>query len=190
MQTRMLLLNAFFFRYFFLSHWCYLFSLYRNTDFQLNSLQFSQSGYRWTDRPMDDIPTSGWTEWRKDIPFYKEAIDTPINDAFPAFYQQTNEPMNKRSYVLMDQRMDIFSCRDAITLDNKFVRTTMRLFNAIFVSIFFLFYGWCLFPLNCSIDFQLISLDFSIDFAIFTMWLQTYGWMDRPMDRIMERQTE
>ena len=27
-------------------------------------------------------------------------------------------------------------------------------------------------------DFQLISLNFAIDFAIFTMWLQTYGWMD------------
>ena len=32
--------------------------------------------------------------------------------------------------------------------------------------------------LNCTIDFQLISLDFAVDFAIFTMWLQTFGWMD------------
>ena len=47
----------------------------------------------------------------------------------------------------------------------------MRLFNAIFFSIFFSFSG-------CTIDLKLISLDFAIDFAIFTMWLQTYGWAD------------
>ena len=35
-----------------------------------------------------------------------------------------------------------------------------------------------LFPWNCTIDFKLILLDFAIDFAIFTMWLQTYEWMD------------
>ena len=75
-------------------------------------------------------------------------------------------------------------------LQNKFVRTTMRLFNAIFFSIFFSFY-WCyLFPLNCTIDFQLISLDFAIDFAIFTMWLQTYGWTDRQTDGQNNRQTD
>ena len=35
-----------------------------------------------------------------------------------------------------------------------------------------------LFPWNCTIDFKLILLDFAIDFASFTMWLQTYEWMD------------
>ena len=30
-----------------------------------------------------------------------------------------------------------------------------------------------LFLLNCTIDFELISLDFAMDFEIFTMWLQT-----------------
>ena len=36
--------------------------------------------------------------------------------------------------------------------------------------------------MNFTIDFQLILLDFAIDFAIFTMWLQTYGWMDGQTD--------
>ena len=36
--------------------------------------------------------------------------------------------------------------------------------------------------MNCTIDFQLISFDFAIDFAIFIMWLQTYGWMDGQTD--------
>ena len=73
----------------------------------------------------------------------------------------------------------------------------MRLFNAILFSILFSFYGCYLFPLNCATRFQLISLDFAMDFAIFTMWLQTYGWTDeqideqnnRQADRIMGRQT-
>ena len=47
-----------------------------------------------------------------------------------------------------------------------------------------------MFPLNCTIDFQLISLDFAIDFAIFTMWLQTYGWMDGQTDGQNNGQTD
>ena len=39
-----------------------------------------------------------------------------------------------------------------------------------------------LFPWSCTIDFKLISLDFAIDFAIFTMWLQTRGWTDGQTD--------
>ena len=35
-----------------------------------------------------------------------------------------------------------------------------------------------LFPLNCTIDFKLISHDFAIDFAMFTIWLQMYGRTD------------
>ena len=78
-------------------------------------------------------------------------------------------------------------------LTNKFVRTTVRLFIAIFFSIFFSFYEWHLFPLNCTIDFQLILLDFAIHFAIFAIWLQTYEWTygqnNGQTDRIMGRQT-
>ena len=48
---------------------------------------------------------------------------------------------------------------------------------------FFLFYGCYLFLSSCTIKFPLISLDFAIDFAIFTMWLQTCGWMDGQTDR-------
>ena len=73
---------------------------------------------------------------------------------------------------------------------NKFVRTTMRLFNAIFFSIFFSFYGCYLFQLSCTIEYPLISLDFVIDFAIFTMWLQMCGWTDRQTDEQNNRQTD
>ena len=55
----------------------------------------------------------------------------------------------------------------------------MRLFDAIFFSIFFSVYGCYLFPWNGTIDFQSISLDFAIDFAIFTMWLYMYGWTEK-----------
>ena len=72
----------------------------------------------------------------------------------------------------------------------KFVRTTMRLFNAIFFSIFSLYYECYLFQLSCTIKFPLISLDFAIDFAIFTMWLQTYGWMDGQIDGQNNGQTD
>ena len=40
---------------------------------------------------------------------------------------------------------------------NKFVRTMMRLFNATLFSILFSFYGCHLVPLNCTVDFKLIS---------------------------------
>ena len=51
--------------------------------------------------------------------------------------------------------------------------------------------------MSCTIKFPLISLDFAIDFAIFTMWLQTCGWTDGQTDgqnngqtdRMMGRQT-
>ena len=33
-------------------------------------------------------------------------------------------------------------------------------------------------PWNCTIDFKLILLDFAINSAIFTVWLQTYEWTD------------
>ena len=33
-----------------------------------------------------------------------------------------------------------------------------------------------------GIDFKLILLDFAVDFAIFTMWLQIYGWTDGQND--------
>ena len=44
--------------------------------------------------------------------------------------------------------------------------------------------------MNCTIDFQLISFDFAIDFAIFIMWLQTYGWMDGQTDGQNNGQTD
>ena len=61
---------------------------------------------------------------------------------------------------------------------NKFVRTTMRLFNAIFFLIYFFHFMDDLFLWNYTIDFKLILLNFAIGFAIFIMWLQTYGWTD------------
>ena len=39
-------------------------------------------------------------------------------------------------------------------------------------------------------DFQLISIDFAIDFAILTMWLQTYGWIDGQTDGQNTGQTD
>ena len=39
-------------------------------------------------------------------------------------------------------------------------------------------------------DFQLISIDFAIDFASFTIWLQTYGWMDGQTDGQNTGQTD
>ena len=50
---------------------------------------------------------------------------------------------------------------------NKFIRTTMRLFNAFFFSIFFHFVD-VMFPFDCAINFQLILLDFVIEFTNFT----------------------
>ena len=44
--------------------------------------------------------------------------------------------------------------------------------------------------MSFTIDFQLISLDFAIDFAIFTMWLQTYGWMEGQTDKQNNGQTD
>ena len=38
--------------------------------------------------------------------------------------------------------------------------------------------------------YSLISLDFAIDFAIFTMWLQTCGWMDGQTDGQNNGQTD
>ena len=43
---------------------------------------------------------------------------------------------------------------------------------------------------NGTIDFKLILLDFAIDFAIFTMWLQTYGWTDGQTDGQNDGQTD
>ena len=51
-------------------------------------------------------------------------------------------------------------------------------FQCNFLFNILLIFGWYLFPLICAIEFQLILLDFAIDPAVFTMWLQTYGWMD------------
>ena len=44
--------------------------------------------------------------------------------------------------------------------------------------------------LSYTIDFQLISLDFAIDLAIFTMWLQAYGWIDGQTDGQNNGQTD
>ena len=41
-----------------------------------------------------------------------------------------------------------------------------------------------------TIDFKLIFLDFAIDFAIFTMWLQTYGWADGQTNGQNDGQTD
>ena len=85
-----------------------------------------------------------------------------------------------QKYTVLSNSQDLY---EKVFFLNEFVQTKMRLCNSFFNI--FLFYR-----LNCAIDWQLISLDFAIDFAIFTMWLQTYGWMDRQMDRIIERQTD
>jgi len=55
---------------------------------------------------------------------------------------------------------------------------------------FFSFYGCYMFLLNCATRFKLISLDFAIDLAIFTMWLQTYGLMDGQTDEQNNGQTD
>ena len=47
-----------------------------------------------------------------------------------------------------------------------------------------------MFLLNCSYRFQLISLDFAMDLAIFTMWFQTYGLMDGQTDGQNNGQTD
>ena len=47
-----------------------------------------------------------------------------------------------------------------------------------------------LFPWNCTIDFKLILLDFAIDPAVFTMWLQTRGWTDGQTDGQNNGQTD
>ena len=54
-------------------------------------------------------------------------------------------------------------------LAKKQVRTNN---DAAFQSnlLFDIFFMDDLLPLNCTIDFNLISHDFAIDFAIFTMW--------------------
>ena len=60
-------------------------------------------------------------------------------------------------------------------------------FQLIFLFIFVFILWMLLAPLNYAIDFQLIQPDVAIDFAIFTIWLETDGqmnqWMDRPIDR-------
>ena len=38
--------------------------------------------------------------------------------------------------------------------------------------------------------YSLISLDFAIDFAIFTMWLQACGWTDGQTDGLNNEQTD
>ena len=77
---------------------------------------------------------------------------------------------------------------------DKFVRTTIRLFNAIFFSIFFLFYGWYV-----SIEmFNRLPIDFTWFCSRFLQFLQCgYRHMDRQIDgqnngqtdKIMGRQT-
>ena len=57
--------------------------------------------------------------------------------------------------------------------------------NAVFFSIFSLFHGCYLLPLNCAIELQLILFDFVIDFAIFT-WLQTDGETNSQTDQQMD----
>ena len=51
-------------------------------------------------------------------------------------------------------------------------------------SFHYLFIKWMLFLflLSCTIDLQLISLDFSIDFGIFTIWLLMHVWIDGQID--------
>ena len=66
---------------------------------------------------------------------------------------------------------------------NKFVRTTMRLFNAIFFSIFFLFYGCYLFSLNC--DFTWFGNRF---FNLYN--LVTDVWIDGWTDWLIEKWTD
>jgi len=41
------------------------------------------------------------------------------------------------------------------------------------------FYGCYLFPLNCTTDLQLISLNFALDLATLIMWYKTDQQMDR-----------
>ena len=60
---------------------------------------------------------------------------------------------------------------DIVRSINKFVRTTMRLFNEFFFSIVFHSVD-VMFPFDCTINFPLILLDFVIEFANFT-WLRT-----------------
>jgi len=63
---------------------------------------------------------------------------------------------------------------------NEYVRATMRLWNCNFL--------FChLFPLNCTIDLRLISLDFAIDLATFIM---TSRPVDRQVDQWMNRPTD
>ena len=84
---------------------------------------------------------------------------------FPFYFPLKNAvlPMLRVDPVTMSLRMFIVIREFQV---NKFIQTTMRLFNEIFFSIFFSFYECYLFPLN--------HLDFAIDFEIFTMWLQMY----------------
>ena len=64
-------------------------------------------------------------------------------------------------------------------------------FQRIFLfNTFCLFYGCYLCPFDCPIDWQLLSHDSAIDFAIFTMWLQTCGWTDGQTDRQNNGQTD
>ena len=62
-------------------------------------------------------------------------------------------------------------------------------FSTQFSFQYFSYFTDDMFPLNCSIDFQLISLDFAIDFCYFYN-VVTDIWIDRSMDRIMDRQTK
>ena len=58
----------------------------------------------------------------------------------------------------------------------------MRLFDAIFFSIFF-FILWMLYvSTELFHQMPMISLDFVINLTIFNMWLQTYGLMDGQTD--------
>ena len=63
-------------------------------------------------------------------------------------------------------------------------------FQCIFLFNIFFYFVDVMFPFYCTINFQLISLDFVIDFAIFTLWLQMYGWMDGQTDRQNNGQTD
>ena len=75
------------------------------------------------------------------------------------------------------RNLTITNCVSGEPLSIKQVRTNNEAaFQCHFIFNIFSFYECYLFPLNGKIDFQLMSLDFAIDFAILTMWLQTYGW--------------
>ena len=147
---------------------------------------------------ISDWPTNGPTDWPMDRPTewlielhaldWKHPWMDPLLRATstvvrftsqqPQILSKTQSATFLNLNYIRGSKIHPWGPHQSLKMTNKFVQTTMRLFNAILFSIFFSLYGWYLFSLNCTIDFQSISLDFAIDFAIdfatFTMWLQTY----------------